>query len=391
MSSSRRLNSFGDANERRLQLASFVSAFDRFAMPPMLVAIAHDLNVPLSQIVGAAGAYFLIYGLMQPIWGMLSNRLGLAATITWCTLAGSIATLSATWIGGVLMLTIARAVAGGLFSATVPAALIYIGDTAPPHRRQRDVTNLMTGVALGMAISTTVAGALTYFVGWRWVFAVSGCVGIISSLYIARLTELPRVSFRQPLILPLMTVLKTRAVQHLLLLAMLDGAAILGALTFIPTAVESTGQNAAISAGVTAIYGVAVLAGARIVGRLSHGVSASVFILAGSAVGAVACVLLALSIEAVAAGIACVLLGIAWASMHSSLQTWATEVMPKDRSIAVSFFAGSLFAGSAIAAALGGPLVQRQEFMPLFASAALILVIVGVTGYIARAHWEHHQ
>jgi MFS family permease len=57
---------------RRLQLASFICVFDRFAMPPMLVAIAHDLDVPLTQVVGAAGAYFLAYGFMQPIWGMLS-------------------------------------------------------------------------------------------------------------------------------------------------------------------------------------------------------------------------------------------------------------------------------------------------------------------------------
>ena len=225
----------------------------------------------------------------------------------------------------------------------------------------------------------------------RWVFAMSGCIGIASSMYIVRLTELPRASWREPLVRPLMAVLRSRAVQQLLVLAVLDGAAILGALTFIPAAVESTGQNAAIAAGVTAIFGVAVLAGARIVGRLSGRISASVFILAGSAVGAVACALLAFSIHAVAAGIACALLGIAWASMHSSLQTWATEVRPNERSIAVSFFAGSLFAGSAIAAALGGPLAERHEFMPLFAYGTLLLVIVGVTGYIARARWEHQH
>ena len=33
---------------RLLQLTSFVSTFDRFAMPPMLVVIAHDLGVPLA-------------------------------------------------------------------------------------------------------------------------------------------------------------------------------------------------------------------------------------------------------------------------------------------------------------------------------------------------------
>ena len=66
---------------RLLQLTAFTSTLDRFAMPPMLVAIALDLGVPLSQAVQVAGAYFLAYGLMQPVWGMVSDSLGLVRTL----------------------------------------------------------------------------------------------------------------------------------------------------------------------------------------------------------------------------------------------------------------------------------------------------------------------
>ena len=373
---------------RRLQLASFVSVFDRFAMPPMLIAIARDLHVPLTQIVGVASAYFLIYGLMQPIWGILSNRLGLAATIRWCTLAGSVATLSAVWANDVTTLTISRALAGGFFSASFPTALIYVGETSLPQRRHREVTDLMTGVALGTALSTTIAGSLTAFASWRWGFALSAFFGMASSFYLVRLKELPRTSFRAPFVAPLITVLSSRAVQKLLLLALLDGAAILGALTFIPSAVEFAGHNAAVASGVTATYGIAVLAGARAVGQLSHRIARSRFILSGAAIGALACVLLAMSTNLVVVVIACALLGFAWASMHSSLQTWATEVLPAQRSITVSFFAGTLFAGSAMAAALGGTLAQRHQFGAFFLRGAVLLVAIAILGYFARIKWE---
>jgi MFS family permease len=376
---------------RRLQLASFLSTFDRFAMPPMLVAIAHDLDVPLAQIVGAAGAYFLAYGLMQPIWGILSTRIGLARTMTWCIGAGSLATLGSALAQDVTTLTILRAAAGGLFSSAFPAALIYVGATAPAPRRQREVTELMTGVALGTALSTVIAGSLTYFVGWRWVFVLTGLVCLLSSLYLSRLAELPRMPWRAPLIAPLRRVLANRSVYQLLLLAVMDGAAILGALTFLPAAVESTGRNAATAAAVTATYGVAVLIAAQVVGRLSHGVTASRFILAGALIGAAACALLAISVGLVAAAAACALLGIAWASMHSSLQTWATEITPEERGLTVSFFAGSLFAGSALAAAVGGPFAEEHDFGTLFTGSALVLVTIGISGYIARARWEHHH
>ena len=40
---------------RLLQVTTLVSTLDRFAMPPMLVAIAVSLDVPLAQVVTAAG------------------------------------------------------------------------------------------------------------------------------------------------------------------------------------------------------------------------------------------------------------------------------------------------------------------------------------------------
>lgn len=379
------------ADPRRLQLASFICVFDRFAMPPMLVAIAHDLDVPLGRVVTAAGAYFLAYGLMQPVWGALSTRIGLAATMRWCILLGGLATIATALAPGVTTLLVGRAIAGSLFSAGFPAALIYVGATATADRRQREVTNLMTGVALGTALATVVAGGLTYLVGWRWVFLLSGGLALLSSLYVSRLAELPRMPWRAPLLAPLRRVLTRRAVWALLVLAVLDGAAILGVLTFLPTAVESTGHTAATAAGITALYGVAVLLSAQAVGRLSVRVRGSQFILVGSVIGALGCALLAYSVDLLAAGIGCLLLGVAWASMHSSLQTWATEIMPPERGLTVSFFAGSLFAGSALAAALGGPFAQAQDFVPLFGAAAAVLIAVGASGYVARSRWEQRQ
>lgn len=378
-----------DADQHRLRLACFVSAVDRFAMPPMLVAIAHDLEVPLAQIVSAASAYFLVYGLMQPLGGILSGRIGLARSIGWGTLLGALATLAACLSGNVLALTVARAVAGAMYSVAIPAALIYVGSTAARGDRHRRVTDLMSGIAFGTALSTALAGATTYLAGWRWAFAVTGIIGILSALYILPLTELPRTRMRDPWIAPVLTTLTNPDVLRLLLLAVLDGAAILGVFTFIPAAIEFAGQNAATAAAVTATYGVAVLVAARIVGRLSRRSAQSTFILAGSAIGAVACGLLVLSVDLGWALSACVLLGIAWASMHTSLQTWSTEVTgPRERTVAVSFFAGALFAGSALAATLAGPLAGQHNFDLIFACGSLLLLAIGIAGYLTRTRWE---
>ena len=61
---------------RLLQLAAFFSSFDRFAVGPMLLTISASLGTSLAGVAATASLYYLLYGGMQPVWGMLSDRLG---------------------------------------------------------------------------------------------------------------------------------------------------------------------------------------------------------------------------------------------------------------------------------------------------------------------------
>jgi len=60
--------------------------------------------------------------------------------------------------------------------------------------------------------------------------------------------------------------------------------------------------------------------------------------------------------------------------MHSTLQTWASEVIPEARATVVSFFAGALFAGSGVATAASAPLAEAGSFGLLFALATLTAI-----------------
>jgi hypothetical protein len=83
-----------------------------------------------------------------------------------------------------------------------------------------------------------------------------------------------------------------------------------------------------------------------------------------------------------------VLLGLAWSAMHSSLQTWATQVLPGARATIVSFFAGALFAGSAVAsAALAGP-AGRDEWSAIFLWTAVVAVPLTAVAAGYRAGWN---
>jgi predicted MFS family arabinose efflux permease len=384
---SAKVDAGGRPSLRLLQLTAVVSTLDRFAMPPMLVVIARDLGVPLSQIVHAAGAYFLAYGLMQPVWGMVSDRLGLVRTLRVTLLLAAAATTAAAFAGSVLMLGILRGLAGACFSAAIPATLVYVGDTVPAHRRQRDVTDLMAGVAVGTALAAAGAGAVAEHVGWRTAFGVTGACALLLVVALSRLDEPPRTRVHRSLLSPLVDVFRSAPACLVLGLALVEGAVLLGVLTLLPSAVEAAGASTSVAGGVTAAYGLAVLAFARTVGALSRRVPAATLIGIGAAAAVVACAVAGVSTSAPMALGVSILLGAAWAFMHSSLQTWATEVVPEARAAAVSLFAGSLFVGSALAALLAGGLADQGRYGLVFALAAAFAVPLGVAGTWGRARW----
>jgi MFS family permease len=357
-------------------------------MPPLLIAIAVDLDVPLSSVVQAAGAYFLAYGLMQPVWGTVSDHVGLVRTMRLTLVVAGLASLAGAFTWSPLTLGICRGVAGGFFAAAYPAGLIYLGDTVPADRRQRDVTRLMVGVALGTGLASVGAGLLAEVWTWRAAFVITGVAALVLAVVLRRLEELPRTRAHRTVLTPLLAVARSRPTLLVLGLAFLEGAVLLGVLTLLPAAVEDAGASTALAGAVAAVYGVAVFLAATLVGRLSRRWHPKWLIGLGASSALAACLVLAVSRSpAVAVGVT-VLLGLAWTAMHSSLQTWATEVLPAARATVVSLFAGSLFIGSALAAVAVAGLAGAGEYRTIFLLAAVAAVPLGLTAVWGRARWR---
>jgi MFS family permease len=380
-----------ERSPRVLLLTAFVSTLDRFAMPPMLIAMARELDAPLSAMVNVAGVYFLAYGLMQPLWGAVSDRIGLVTTMRIALSLSAVSTIAAAFSTTTLSLGVTRGLAGACFSAAIPASLIYVGDTVPAHRRQREITGLMVGVALGTAFASTGAGALAQFASWRVVFVLTGLAALLLVVALGRLPQPPLTRAHTNMLAPLLAVARSGPTRLVLGLAFAEGAVLLGVLTLLPTAVEASGASASIAGTVTAMYGVAVLGFARVVGVLSRRTHASRLIAAGAAAAAIACGMIAVSRSPDVALAAAVFLGLAWASMHSSLQTWATEVLPAARATVVSAFAGALFLGSAVAAVLVGGLAEAHRYAEIFGCAAALAIPLGLLATVGRVRWTRPE
>ncbi|MGW1893308.1 MFS transporter [Streptomyces sp. NPDC002004] len=372
---------------RLLQTAGFVSNFDRFCIAPMLVLIGRRLGAPLPTVMLAAGGYFLAYGLMQPVWGLAGDRLGRVRVMRLSLTGAALAALCSALAPNAPALIGARAVAGGFFAASIGASLTYVGDTVPAAVRQRPLSELMTAFALGTAVATVSAGGLAQYVSWRLVFALPA---LPAAFLVAALRRLPEPE-RGPvgsLLAPFRVVLSSRWQWYVMAVALLEGAVLLGFLTYLAPALEAHGVPTALAGTVAALYGAGSMAAAQVVGRLVGRWSPVRLIVAGGVQVAVAYLLAGYSQSIAALAVVALLLGGGWSFMHSTIQSWATTLSPRARATGVAMFGVALYTGSALAGSLAASTAQAHAYRPLFWLAALLTVPLTVAAAAGRARYR---
>jgi predicted MFS family arabinose efflux permease len=378
---------------RLLQLAAFFSSFDRFVVAPMLVTIAAALGASLAESTATASLYYLLYGGMQPVWGMLSDRLGRVRVIRLTLFGAAVAGVLSAAAPNLTVLIAARALAGGLFAAVIPASLVYVGDTVGMDSRQKALADLMAASAVGTALATVLGGLAAYLDAWRLAFAAPAFASVALALLLTRLPE-PKGFTSEDKERPLVQVGRVLGqpwAMAVIGIALVEGAVILGCLTFLAPSLESIGFSPAVAGLVVGLYGLAVLGWTRAVKLVANRLGASALILIGAGMLAFGYASSAVGQSLAGVSAAAIFVGGGFAFMHSTLQTWATEVVPEARATVISLFAAALFTGSGVAAIAAAPLAEAGSFRLLFALGALVAIPLGLFAGLARHRYGGHR
>lgn len=168
-----------------------ISYFDRQTMPVAIHAIQREIPISNTQFSQLQAAFLMAYALMYMGGGKLidalGTRRGFLIIMLWWSLACASQGLAFSFPALAVSLFLLGMGEGGGF----PAATKAIAEWFPPQERSTVMGVVNAGTAVGAVIAPPLIALTLAALNWRWVFYLSGAVGLLWALAWARLYYSP--------------------------------------------------------------------------------------------------------------------------------------------------------------------------------------------------------
>ena len=166
-----------------ISLAIAISYFDRQTLPVAINAIQREIPVTNTQF-SQLQAYFLVaYAIMYAAGGKLIDALGTRVGFAWIMLGWSAACASHGLAQNFGMLAASRLLLGGGEGGGFPAATKAVSEWFPTRERSTAMGIINAGTAIGAVVAPPLIALIVTGWNWRWVFALSGLMGLVWTLF----------------------------------------------------------------------------------------------------------------------------------------------------------------------------------------------------------------
>jgi len=353
----------------------------------LLPQIAVDLNVTVGAASIVVTAYLLAHGSVQLVIGPIGDRFGKYLCVS---IAAAVSTVLVAICGlapSLPVLVAARLGSGLATGWIIPFALAFVGDVIPYERRQQVIGTFLSGQILGQMFGQAAGGVLGDLFGWRNVFFILAAllavatVGLFHELLRNPITRVSRTAADKPLgfIAGNAAVLRSPWARAIIVAAFVEFGMMFGAFTFVGADLHHR-----FGVGFTLI---GLFVGCFAVGGLVYSLSVRTLVtrlgqpglaLGGGMLLAAAYVLLAFEPAYWIAPLAITATGLGFYMLHNTLQTNATQMTPEARGTALGLFSAALYLGQTAGVAAGGVVFDRYTAVPVFLTAAVALLALGL-------------
>jgi hypothetical protein len=390
-------DSFSDASSSHLinraivalSVAAFGSGMSMRVMDPMLVRLASDFAIPIGMTSWSITVFGVAYGFSQLLFGPLGDRYGKVKVVAFGSVACSLTALFCASAQDFSWLLIGRVLGGATAASIIPLAMAWIGDVVAYEKRQTVLAKFLIGQILGLSAGVLIGGFCADFLNWRIPFFIIATWFAVIGLYLGfhskrlpdhtHVIQLGEGSGIARLLGEFQKVLSIPWARQVLFTVSLEGAAVFGALAFVPAHLHTThGLSLSSSGALVMLFGLGGLAFAfqsrRWIGVLGEVrlIQAGALIMCGSLISLGWVHLWWLTMPA------CFLFGLGFYMMHNTLQINATQMAPERRGAAVAAFASCFFLGQSSGVAFSGLLLTSAGTPLLLTWAGLLVLIVGI-------------
>jgi MFS transporter, ACS family, hexuronate transporter len=160
-----------------------VSYLDRQALPVAIQAIGHDIPVTNEQFSHLQSAFLIAYALMYAGGGKLMDVLGTRRGFTVIMLFWSLACASHGLAVSVGTLAFSRFLLGAGEGGGFPAATRAVAEWFPAQERSTAMGIINAGTAAGMVVAPPLIALVLGALDWRWVFYLTGGLGLAWTLW----------------------------------------------------------------------------------------------------------------------------------------------------------------------------------------------------------------
>jgi predicted MFS family arabinose efflux permease len=369
-----------------LWLLVFATGTQALVVAPILPRIAEQLGTDRALLGVLVTAYSVSVGVFALVVGPVSDRVGRHRVLLVGSGAMAVA-LALHWLADDFASLVAvRALAGVAGGVLNGAAVAYVGDYFPAHRRGWANGWVFSGFAAGQIAGIPVGSLLAAWFGFRAPFVAFALLLAVETLLVRWLLPVPTVALATDrlsvggAVAGYATLLRRPeiAAATVVFVVMFGGNALY--TTYLPTWLESSvGLTAGAVGGMFLVGGVAnVLAGPR-AGVLSDRVGRKRVIVVAS--GGVAVVMAAtpLVVGGTVAAYAVFFLAMGlFASRATPFQTLLTELVTDDRrGSLMSLTVGVGQVGSGVGGAVAGVAFTSVGYGGSAAAAAVAMVVIG--------------
>jgi predicted MFS family arabinose efflux permease len=331
-------------------------------------------------------AFALPYALVQPVLGPIGDAVGKQRVMRVCLLALAVALAASAAAPDLLGLSLLRVLAGVAAGGVFPLAIATIGDRVPLERRQLALSRLLVAGLTGTAGGGAMGAALAPLIGWRGVLLVCAAISLVAVSVLRPEPAQPAARRLDPVevLLRYRGILGLRSARALYVAVFIEGSLVFGifpflAPFFVARGLAAPGSGAAEAGIALAAFALGGFVFAAVAPPLLRRMDQSRLVVLGGAVAAGALVALALSPLAWLAAGMCLVVGLGFYMIHSSIQTRVTEVAPMARGSAVALHAFSFFLGQSL-----GPVLMGVAWTVLGPVGALFAVAAAL---FALALW----